>query len=167
MPAWTRIERHKDGYLMPRQLHIRDEIVGASIKAKLNRLETLPNEPSSHHLRRTMSSKMSLFIGPTKFRTRDIDTDHFSLSLLNALDFPELHLLTLLSEILWLAPHRWPSKRIPIFSLTLHEMVRTCIGSLLDKPNYWQSQHHQCGAVCGNEAFRISFEVAVPTGSNI
>ena len=91
---------------MPRWLHIRDETVGAFIKAKLNRPEMLPNEPSSHHLRRIMASKKSLFIGPTKFQTKDIDTDHFSLSLLNSLNFPKLYLLTLSSEILWPAPHR-------------------------------------------------------------
>ena len=74
-----RIERYKDMYLMRRQLHIRDETVGESIKAKLNRLETLPNEPSGHHLRRTTASKKSLFIGPTKSQTRYIHTNHFTL----------------------------------------------------------------------------------------
>ena len=78
-PAWTRIERHKDGYLMPWRLHVKDETVGASIKAKLNRPETLPNEPSSHQLRRTTTSKKSLFIGPTKSQTRYIHTNHFTL----------------------------------------------------------------------------------------
>ena len=73
------MKRYKDGYLMPQRLHVRDEIIGASIKAKLNRPETLPNEPSSHHLRRTMASNKSLFIGPTKSQTRYINTNHFTL----------------------------------------------------------------------------------------
>ena len=72
-----RIERHKDNYLMSRRLHIRNETVGASIKAKLSRPELLPNKPSSHHLRRTTASKKSLFIGPTKSQTRYIHTNHF------------------------------------------------------------------------------------------
>ena len=96
-----------------------------------------------------MASNKSLFIGPTKSQTKYMHTDHFSLSLLNSLYFPELPLLTLSSETPWLAPHQWPPKRIPLFSLTLQEVGRTCIGSLLDEPNYWWSQHHQFGAVHG------------------
>ena len=131
--AWTRIERHKDGYLMLWRLHVKDETVGASIKAKLNRPETLPNEPSSHQLRRTTTSKKSLFTGPTKSQTRY--TLIILLSLLNSLFF-ELYSLTLSLETLWLAPHWWPLERIPLLSLTLQESGRTCIGSLLDEPNH-------------------------------
>ena len=86
---------------MPRQLHIRDETNEASIKAKLNRPKTLPNELLSHHLRRITASKKSLFIGPTKSQTRYIHTNHFSLTLLNSLYFLELPLLTLSSETPW------------------------------------------------------------------
>ena len=87
---------------MPRQLHIRDETNGASIKAKLNRLKTLPNELLSHHLRRITASKKSLFTGPTKSQTRY--TLIILLSLLNSLFF-KLYSLTLSSETLWLAPY--------------------------------------------------------------
>ena len=59
-----RIMCHKDGYLMPQWLHIKNKTVGISIKTKLNRPETLLNEPSSHHLRRTTTRNGSLFIGP-------------------------------------------------------------------------------------------------------
>ena len=75
---------------MPRWLHIRNETFGASIKAKLSRPKTLPNKPSSHHLRRTTASKKSLFIGPTKSQTRYIHTNITKFSL-----FSKLHSLTL------------------------------------------------------------------------
>lgn len=64
--AWTRIKCHKDCKSIPLQLRIRDKTVGASVKAELSRPETLSNQPSSHHSRRTMASKVSLFIAPPK-----------------------------------------------------------------------------------------------------
>ena len=36
----------------------------------------------------------------------------------------------------------------------------------LDESIYKQFQHHQFGAICGNDKFRHSFEIAVPFGSD-
>lgn len=60
------------------RLHIDEETIGTPIKATLSRPEALLERPSNHHLRRTMASKKSLFIGPTKSQTRYSQKHHFS-----------------------------------------------------------------------------------------